>query len=548
MKNGLAIALYTAVIIALLLSGCIYSLAAKPAVPSAPAASTTVPQPVPPQAQPGVADFLVLISIDACRPDYFSFSDIPNIKALMKEGVSYDRAWVGQLRNDTPPGHTTMATGAFPRNDGIMCFGWRDPSNRTGESPTSWNNVRNGYITGLIERSGATSIGTLFKKSHPEAKVAAISSDKFYAAAGLGAESADYILYSKSGDVTDYAHIANTQLTPSGVRGKLAPADIMNDPGLTREKSGKYDSDAWAMDLAIKLFEKEKPQIMLINLPDSDEAGHASGGINHPEVMGKVVSMADQQVGRLMDAYKKAGVYDRTVWVITSDHGMNPSAHFISQSKINSIVAESGTKGNEQPEFYLWNQARTAEVAEKIAKAKMPGIHGVYYLQHIVSGANAGIYEYLPSPTTALSITGDLDKCYRYLTSTYASEKSPDIFIVVAENWRQDYKAFGLWVMPGSHDTVTWSNQHIPLVITGPGVKKGVILDSPARLADIAPTVLTLMGIAPAHMDGVVLADAMVSSSSEDMAEQEAVNRELSPLMKALIDRSDADLAARTSE
>ena len=511
--------------------------------PAPPAAGTQFQPPVRSQPQAGVPDYLVLISIDACRPDYFTFSDIPNIRSLMKEGVSYENAWVGQLRNNTPPGHTSMATGAFPRNDGVLCFGWRDPMNQllTGQAPTTWKNVTDGYFNGLIKKSGATSIGTLFRQAHPGAKVAAVSSDKFSAAAGLGAESADYIVFSKSGgSVTDYEHNASNTLTPAGVEGHLAPDAVMRDPSLTREKTGKYDSDPWAMDMALKLVEAERPQILLINLPDTDEAGHFSGGINHPEVMGPVVSTADRQIGRLIQAYKEAGIYERTVWVVTADHGMNPSEHYISQARINSIIAESGTRGNEQPEFYLWNQAKTAEVAENIAKALLPGIHGVYYLSH----DSAGRYQYLPSPTTTSLITGDLDRCYRYLTSTYASEKSPDIFIVEGENWRQDYKSFGLWLMPGSHDTVTWASQHIPLVIAGRGTKAGAVLQSPARLVDIAPTVLRLMGIAPRHMDGVILADALVDASAADVAAQASLNSELAPLEKALKQSSEADLAA----
>jgi hypothetical protein len=484
------------------------------------------------------ADYLVLISIDACRPDYFLWADLPHIKSLMKEGASYDRAWVGQLRNNTPPGHTTMATGSFPKNDGILCFGWRDPSNKTGSSPTSWKNVTSGYMNGLIARSGATSIGTLYKKVHPEARVAAISSDKFYAAAGLGAESADFILFSRSGDVTDFRHRADNILVPEGVQGHLAPAEIMKDPGLRHNKSGNWDSDSWAMDLALKLFEKEKPRIMMINLPDTDEAGHATGGITKPQVMGRIISLADHQIGRLIEAYKKAGVYDRTVFVITSDHGMTPSLHYIQQAAIDRILRESGTSGNAQPEFYLANPAKAAEVAENIAKAKIAGIHGVYYRAKTSDGS----YVYLPTPTTAGTISGDLDKCFRYLTETYASEKSPDVFMVIAENWRQDYLSYG-FRMPGSHDTVTWLSQHIPLIISGPGVKKGALLDSPARLVDIAPTVLTLMGVAPEHMDGIILADSLANPTTEQSTAQAQINVKLTPLVKALKVLSDADLA-----
>lgn len=452
----------------------------------------------------------------------------------MSEGASYSQAWVGQLRNNTPPGHTTMATGAFPKSDGILCFAWRDPVANLGGWPTSWEKVTSGVMARLIAKSGATSIGTLYKKAHPQAKVAAISCDKYYAAAGLGAESADYILFNMVQTPGEY-------LSPAGVKGHLAPDDIMNDPELHRTKVDYWDGDTWAIDLALKVFEREKPEIMLINLPYTDEAGHGTGGINAPQFMGQVVSNVDRQIGRLIDAYKKAGIYDKTLFVITADHGMTPTSHTISQATINSIIAKSGTWGTEQNEFYLGDPSKSAEVAENIASARIPGIHGTYYSQKTGDGS----YVYLPSPTTTKYITGDLDKCYRYLTSTYASEKSPDVLLVIAENWRQDYKVSGM-TFKGSHDTVTWLTQHIPLVISGPGVKQGVVMDSPARLVDIAPTILALMGIAPEHMDGIVLADALVSPTAEQVQAQKNVTKQLAPLVAALKTRSEADLAELT--
>lgn len=69
----------------------------------------------------------------------------------------------------------------------------------------------------------------------------------------------------------------------------------------------------------------------MINLPQKDETGHWCMAINDPQIMGKVVSNADRQIGRVMEAYKKAGIYDRTIFVITSDHGMTPTMHTIPQ-------------------------------------------------------------------------------------------------------------------------------------------------------------------------------------------------------------------------
>jgi len=125
--------------------------------------------------------------------------------------------------------------------------------------------------------------------------------------------------------------------------------------------------------------------------------------------------------------------------------------------------------------------------------------------------------------------------------STYALDKSPDVVLVLAENC-----AFGNNppASHGFHDSVTWLLQHVPLVISGPGVKQGVVLDSPARLVDIAPTVLTLMGIEPQHMDGIILANALESPTPEQVETQQRVTAELAPLQTALEVRSNADLAA----
>jgi arylsulfatase A-like enzyme len=38
--------------------------------------------------------------------------------------------------------------------------------------------------------------------------------------------------------------------------------------------------------------------------------------------MKRVMETADAAVGALMDAYRAAGIFDKTLWVATSDHGM----------------------------------------------------------------------------------------------------------------------------------------------------------------------------------------------------------------------------------
>ncbi len=141
------------------------------------------------------AKYLVLVCLDACRPDYFELLDLPNIKKLMAEGVTYVQAWGGHLRNDTPPGHATLATGVFPAKHGLIGFHWQDPVTRRQFKPTSWFGVAKGQLNEFLAKSGCESIGSVFKRAFPGAKLAALSSDKFYAAAALGADSADFLGY-----------------------------------------------------------------------------------------------------------------------------------------------------------------------------------------------------------------------------------------------------------------------------------------------------------------------------------------------------------------
>ena len=78
----------------------------------------------------GQAHYLCLIVLDGFRPDYLNLANMPAFHALASRGISYDRAWVGQLESETPTGHATIGTGSFPRHNGVIGFEWRDPVSR----------------------------------------------------------------------------------------------------------------------------------------------------------------------------------------------------------------------------------------------------------------------------------------------------------------------------------------------------------------------------------------------------------------------------------
>jgi len=526
------------------------------------------------------AKYLVLISIDSCRPDYLALAPTPNIDALRTAGTSYSGSWVGQVSNDTPPGQTSMSTGSFGKNTKIISFNWRDlrvlPADwefkygitmkvmdlikltgwyalgdwyqknmvrKTieGNFITNFDNVASGFFNSYIKESGVTSIGSLFKKANPGAKVAAISCDKWYACAGLAADSADYTVFAEAKGVAPVGYNNVHRLKPAGISGMLPPDYIMNDPSLVREVKDERDTDTWATDVALQMIGKTAPQVLLINLPAVDDAGHATGGINDPARMAEVIANADAQVGRIVDAYKQAGKYQDTVWVITSDHAMTPFGTKIEQAVLDKLIVESGNFSNVGTHVYLLDQAQAAQVAEKITDAGIPGLFGAYYRVQ----SPGGNYSYVPTKATAARVDASLDKCYRYLLDTYAGVTSPDIELMPVENCHVNWTMFDCKPFYGQHDSISWLQQNNILIISGPGARKGFVSESPARLVDIAPTALTLLGIRPERMDGIVLSDALESPTTTQLHTQMTVNSELMPLVQALKAQSEADLQSQ---
>jgi hypothetical protein len=328
-------------------------------------------------------------------------------------------------------------------------------------------------------------------------------------------------------------------LAPETVKGRSVPADIMGRPSLQRKVTNPWDGDTWTVDFALDLFAKERPQILLLNLALCDDIGHMHGAnLGKPQMAG-IINNFDRQLARLVDAYQQAGIYDQTLFVVTSDHGMSANLHTIDETPLEPIVARYGMKRSaSRLEFYVDDPSQAGEAAARIAKLKLQGLHAVY---HKEKDGERG-FRYVPAPGG--TVEADLDACYRYLTSTFASPQSPDLVCFPAENWNiKEASSY----FKGDHGTATWENQHIPLVLAGPGIRRGVTSSAPARLVDIAPTIVAAMGLKPQKMDGVVLADALLSPGDDQVQAQRALTAQLEPLKNALKRRHAQDVAAQAA-
>jgi hypothetical protein len=480
---------------------------------------------VPALASGPAAHYLVVIVLDAFRPDYMDLTEMPALRALMSQGVSYDGAWVGQLESVTPVSHTSLSTGALPRRTGIVGFEWRDPVKKK-EDYDGWpQGVLQGDLERDIRQSHTTSIPMAIKAANPKAKVVSLSSEKVYAADGMGGPAADYILYHAYGR-------GNKTLYPTAVPGHVPPKAFFNQPllnHLTLPMHNVTDWDWLSGKLALASFNSFHPTALMVNLPGADAYGHPYGP-SVPSIMRQVAVGLDRNIARMVDVYKAAGIYGQTLFVVLSDHGMVQNSRAVDVTVVKRLTRAVGGDyffhwGGTGAHLWIHNWWRARAVAESLLTA--PGVVASYYKVN-----QKGKHQYLPAP--GQHIDPALDAANQFLLSTYVGPRAPDVVIPFRENTIGRIHKFA----HGDHGGLNWGSQNVLLALRGPGVSVNKVSHYPARIVDIAPTVLELLGLPPAQMDGVVLADALTSATADQVAAQSALEGPLTAYRTALMAQS----------
>jgi hypothetical protein len=488
--------------------------------------SRWAPPPLP-NLSAAVPKYMVLLVLDGARPDYVNAPGLRNLNALRAAGTQYTNAFDGILEAETPAGHATIATGSRPDRDGILGFDWANVNDRV----SYFDPTRMGELVQVMQESQAPTLAGLYKARHPKARVVALSGHKYYAAAPLGGPSADVIMYYQGDPKGNYVPVA--------LPGHMPPQGVLNAPGLTTTSIRLPDGgeDSLATRLALSAVSKMRPQMLLINYPEFDwPLGHVYGGDLNPFKVSIDMHAFDADLGRIEGAYRKAGILAQTLFVITADHGMMPVTRFISPSLVNNAVAQAGTTAPDVASStadYVWlaDKTKAQAVAQNITDARDPGIQSVYYLSTL-----GGKLRYVSVEPTAIDPA--METANQYLLSALMNGHEPAVvafakegqsFSSIQNGWKAD------------HGGNSWESQHIPLILAGPGIQRGVVTSAPAQLDDVAPTVLTDMGVNPTGMEGHALTDALTLSAGPARRLRQAEIGQLSPVISALATASKAE-------
>jgi hypothetical protein len=479
---------------------------------------------------------IVLIVLDGARPDYFNVPNIPHVKALIQNGTRYTNAFAGILESETPSGHAAIATGSQPTHDGILSFSWANGDN-ISVNLFSEAAVRSGLMEHVMQQAGAPSIAGLVHKQNPNAKVVALSGYKYYAADAIGGPDADVIMY--------FTNKPNGKFGPTAVPGHTPPAGILTIPALTIA-SRSYPlgmGDHLAMQLASDTYQRIRQQVTLINLPEFDwPLGHVDGASRDQKDLRTLMQDFDRDLAMLEQTYQQAGTLRHTVFVLTADHGFAPIDHKVSHTIVNDAVAAAGTRiirDTYHTAGYAWLQdsSKAAAAASNIARKQNLYVQSVYFRS---TGPKGPVY--IRASGADRFLASGVEQANQYLLGTFNGPDGPDLVVFMKEH--ATLVAGGESTWKGDHGGAAWQSQHLALLLSGPGVRKGYTSIYPATLTDIAPTVLSLLQAPTTGMQGIPLADALVASTSSQQAQQQAQGKILWPVVNALSAESQKELAA----
>jgi arylsulfatase A-like enzyme len=481
--------------------------------------------------KPPPKHYVVTIVIDAMRPMYFSHVSLPHIDALMRTGVVYDRAFVGEMESSTPGVHVTIGTGTLPRENGFLGFGWATPDTRKYVDFRTL--LANGQIDPVLKALPIPSIAARLHQFQPHAVSVAVSGHKDYAAVGLGGGTADYVLYGK--------YTPKNYFIPAFLHGPppLTPAE---QAGLTVKLPLPLGAeDAWAFQYAATMARHVRPRLLMMNLPETDTWGHWYGPDDR-KVFVQLMQNIDRGVGLIEKTYRDLGILNQTDFIITGDHGMMESRSAYNWKNVQNTIRSSGAQiaraDGSGGAIWLMNPADAKAAAEKLAASHPAHVEAILY-----RSAPGNDYKYeLASPVSWL-VGPRVATALEHLVDSTAGIHGPDLWVLYRENYTVDVNnTSGKW--KGTHGGATWKVQHIPLIISGPGIRKGVHSAFPARSIDVAPTVERLLGLPYIKRDGVILADALSSSLPGEAGPQRAVTASLGADAAALEAQSQADSRA----
>ena len=441
-------------------------------LPSSPRASQT--QPAQPS-QPRRDAHVIMISIDGLVPDYYLEPARLGLKLpslmKMKLGGAYAEGVEGIFPTVTYPAHTTMITGVRPALHGIV-------QNRIFEAPTEPQTKEWYWFAEALKTETLWSM----------AKKAGLVTASVGWPVTVGAE-IDY----------NVPEIADPKENPpTGKRTAQYSTPGLLAKALADGTRGDDTTDGRRCAISEYIINNYKPNLMLIHVIALDDAHHKNGP--RTPASSAVAERMDAYVGRIIDATRKAGIFDQTTFFLVSDHGF---AEVTRKFEPNVLLVKEklitlGSDGKPTDwKAAAWpaggscaivlrdpNDKETADkvtaIFSRIAASKGP-------INRLLNQAELKRMESVPTALLMLDAAPGI---------SFGEELTgPEIH--AAENYR------------GTHGQLpTRADMRSALIVYGANVRVGAKLPL-ARMIDIGPTAAAVLGLSFSNSEGRAIAELL---------------------------------------
>jgi predicted AlkP superfamily pyrophosphatase or phosphodiesterase len=421
-----------------------------------------------PQPAPARDRHVAIISLDGFAA--YVFADptlaIPNLRQLARDGAAA-RGMQPVNPTVTWPNHTSIVTGVTPAEHTVLYNG---QAVRGGEGEPL-------RVEPHVPKSELVKGQTLYDAAH---------------AAGLTTAEVDWVAIEKASTIS--WSFAEWVKHDGPVEREMVAAGVVTADDLrTFEKAPiTFRDEIWTR-AAEHIVTTHKPNLLLCHLLTTDSVQHTYG--SDGLAAKTALSLADAKVGRIVDAYRRAGILDRTTFVIVSDHGFRT---YKKSLRPNALLKQKGLSGS----VWVIPEGGTAMVYVTRAADKAATIAKV---QALFTGSE-GVTQVLPP--------ADFDRL-GYPQPT-ANPRMADLVLAAGEGYAFSGAAEGDAVVdvpagatPGSHGFLDNDPQMRAIfVASGAGIVRGQTLDT-VRNLDIAPTVARLLGLQLPAAKGRILREIL---------------------------------------
>ena len=433
-----------------------------------------------PSVQPRRDAHVIMISIDGLIPEYYIQPSrlglrVPNL-TKMKLGGAYAEGVEGVFPSVTYPAHTTLITGVRPATHGIL-------NNRIFEAPTE---PQTGEWYWFSEALKSETLWSMAKK------------------AGLVTANVGWPV--TAGADIDYSvpEIKDPSENPAGARSRSRTLQY-STPGLIEKAmvaagaGADTSTDGRRAAISEYIITNYKPNLMLIHFIELDGAHHDNGPRSAAAL--PVAERIDGYVGRVIEAARKAGIFDQTTIFLVSDHGFaevnkkyEPGVVLVKEKLI--TLDPSGKPADWKAA--AWGASGSCAIVLKDPNDKETAAKVTAIFTKIAAAEK--------SPINRVLNQSDLKRLGAIPNALLMLDAAPG------------YAFDGALTGPETHDSKNYRGTHgqLPsradmrsaLIVYGATARVGSRM-SIVRMVDIAPTVAAVLGLSFSEAEGLPLAELL---------------------------------------